>query len=169
MTTDVGDLIPDPTSGSGTAATVAEQFGRRWISIDTSRVALSIARERLLSSVYAFYALSDDERGVDGGFKYEPLQRVTLRSIARDTGPEEVTRFDKPLVELSKVRVAGPFTVEALSRYAVNPNDESVRGSRMIRRRPKRKIMSVRSSTPSRSRAFRAVTGCRRRWFASSR
>ena len=77
MTTDPGDLVLDPTCGSGTTALVAEQYGRRWITIDTSRVALAIARERLLTARYDYYELRI-HRGVDGGFKYKTLQRVTL-------------------------------------------------------------------------------------------
>ena len=123
MTTDPGDLVVDPTCGSGTTATVCEQFGRRWVTIDTSRVALSIARERLLTSVYPYYVLRDPSRDVDGGFAYSGLQRVTLRSIARGEPPEQVTLVDQPLVDKKKTRVSGPFTVEALSRYAVNPLD----------------------------------------------
>jgi adenine-specific DNA-methyltransferase len=121
MTTDPGDLVIDPTCGSGTTAAVSEQFGRRWITIDTSRVALSIARERLLTAIYPYYALNDPARDVDGGFEYRCLQRVTLRSIARTEQPEQVTLFDQPLIDKKKTRVSGPFTVEALSRYAVNP------------------------------------------------
>ena len=65
MSTDPGDLVLDPTCGSGTTARVAEQWGRRWITVDTSRVALTIARERLLTSVYPS-TLLDPDRGVDG-------------------------------------------------------------------------------------------------------
>jgi adenine-specific DNA-methyltransferase len=79
MTTDPGDLVIDPTCGSGTTAAVSEQFGRRWITIDTSRVALSIARERLLTTIYPYYVLRDPARDVDGGFEYQGLQRVTVR------------------------------------------------------------------------------------------
>ena len=124
MTTDPGDLVLDPTCGSGTAAYVAEQFGRRWITVDTSRVALSIARERLLTSTYPFYELRDPGRDVDGGLVYETLKRVTLRSIARGQEPEGVTLVDRPKVNRKKARVSGPFTFEALSRYAINPTDQ---------------------------------------------
>lgn len=123
MTTDPGDLVIDPTCGSGTTAYVAEQYGRRWITADTSRVALAIARERLLTARYDYYQLVDPSRGVDGGLRYSALQRVTLRSIARGEEPEKVARYDEPITEKGKVRVSGPFTVEALSRYAVNPAD----------------------------------------------
>jgi adenine-specific DNA-methyltransferase len=124
MTTDPGDLVLDPTCGSGTTALVAEQYGRRWITVDTSRVALAIARERLLTSRYDYYELVDSSRGVDGGLKYRTLQRVTLRSIARNEEPEHAVLYDQPLIVKGKVRVTGPFTVEALSRYAANPSGE---------------------------------------------
>jgi len=128
MTSDPGDLVLDPTCGSGTAAYVSEQFGRRWITVDTSRVALSIARERLLTARYDMYELLDAERGVDGGLKYRTLERTTLRSIARAEPPETVPLYDQPVTLRGRVRVTGPFTVEALSRYAVNPGDREVSG-----------------------------------------
>ena len=63
MTTDPGDLVLDPTCGSGTTAYVAEQWGRRWITIDTSRVALALARTRLMSARYPYYLLADSTEG----------------------------------------------------------------------------------------------------------
>jgi adenine-specific DNA-methyltransferase len=123
MATDPGDLVLDPTCGSGTTAMVAEEFGRRWITIDTSRVALAIARERLLSAVLPYYVLQDEGRGVDGGLRYKTLKRVTLRSIARAEEPEEVILVDDPAVDTRKTRVVGPFTIEALSRYSAHPDD----------------------------------------------
>jgi adenine-specific DNA-methyltransferase len=125
MTSDPGDLVLDPTCGSGTTAVVSEQLGRRWITIDTSRVAMSIARERLLTAVFPFFQLRDSSRGVDSGFEYETVRRVTLGSIANGEAPESVVLLDRPVVEAGKVRVAGPFTVEALSRYAINPADDA--------------------------------------------
>lgn len=125
MTTDPGDLVLDPTCGSGTTAFVAEQYGRRWITLDTSRVALAIARERLLTASFPYYQLQDEARDVDGGLVYEALQRITLRSIARGEEPENVHLLDRPKIERRKTRVTGPFTVEALSRYAVHPTDET--------------------------------------------
>jgi adenine-specific DNA-methyltransferase len=125
MTTDPGDLVLDPTCGSGTTAFVAEQYGRRWITLDTSRVAMSIARERILTATFPYYKLRDANRDVDGGFVYEELERVTLRSIAHGSEPERITLFDQPLVDKKKTRVSGPFTVEALSRYVVDPAVET--------------------------------------------
>ena len=121
MVTDPGDLVLDPTCGSGTTAFVAEHWGRRWITIDTSRVSTSIARERLLTAVFPSYHLVDSERGIDGGLVYDTVSRVTLGSIANGESPEVVVLVDSPKVNKNKTRVSGPFTFEALSRYAVNP------------------------------------------------
>ena len=104
MTTDPGDLVLDPTCGSGTAAAVAEQWGRRWITIDTSRVALALARARLMGARYPYYFLKDSFEGrqkiadvtrkpaktgptggdVRQGFVYERAARVKLREIAHN-------------------------------------------------------------------------------------
>jgi adenine-specific DNA-methyltransferase len=121
MTSDPGDLVLDPTCGGGTTPVVCEDFGRRWIAIDTSRVALTVTRERLLTSKFDYYKLVNEGRGVDGGLVYETQKRVTLGSIAKGEEAEEVAFYDRPEIEQGKVRVSGPFTVEALSRYAVNP------------------------------------------------
>lgn len=125
MTTDPGDLVLDPTCGSGTTALVAEQWGRRWVTIDTSRVAMSIARERLLTSVFPYYELLDATRDVDGGFKHKIVKRVMLQTLARGEQPVETVMVDQPVVVKGKARVSGPFTVEALSRYAIDPSSEA--------------------------------------------
>lgn len=74
MTTDPGDLVLDPTCGSGTTTYVAEQWGRRWIAIDTSRVPLALARQRLLTATFPYYELKDEARGPIGGFVYKRKQ-----------------------------------------------------------------------------------------------
>ena len=84
MTTDPGDLVFDPTCGSGTTAYEAEQWGRRWITCDTSRVALAIARQRLMTAVFDYYELAHPEEGVGSGFKYKTVPHVTLKSIANN-------------------------------------------------------------------------------------
>ena len=84
MTTDPGDLVFDPTCGSGTTAYVAEQWGRRWITCDTSRVALTLARQRLMTAVFVYYELAHPEEGVGSGFKYKTVPHVTLKSIANN-------------------------------------------------------------------------------------
>ncbi len=213
MATDPGDLVLDPTCGSGTTGYVAEQWGRRWIAVDTSRVALALARTRLMSARYPYYFLSDSPEGrrkeqeVSGfsqplgpaagdlrqGFVYERAPHVTLKSIAnnaeidviweewqarleplraalngalgmaweeweipRDAGRDwpaaalaahkawwegriarqkeidaSIARradvellYDRPYVDNTRVRVAGPFTVESLSPHRVVPSDE---------------------------------------------
>lgn len=124
MVTEPGDLVLDPTCGSGTTAFVAEQWGRRWVTIDTSRVSASIARERLLTAVFPSYELVDEERGIDGGIKYKTAKRVTLGSIANGEPAEEIVLVDQPFANSKKTRVSGPFTFEALSRYSVNPFEE---------------------------------------------
>jgi adenine-specific DNA-methyltransferase len=124
MTTDPGDLVVDPTCGSGSSAFAAELYGRRWITIDTSRVALAIARERLLTSTYPYFRLRDLSRGIDSGLEYETFTRTTLGSLANDEPSEEIALIDRPKIDNKRVRVSGPFTVEALSRYAINPADD---------------------------------------------
>jgi adenine-specific DNA-methyltransferase len=104
MTTSPGDIVLDPTCGSGTTATVAEQWGRRWITIDTSRVALALARSRIMGARYPFYLLSDSKEGqikegeitrttpstkpvygnINHGFVHERVPHITLRSIANN-------------------------------------------------------------------------------------
>jgi adenine-specific DNA-methyltransferase len=106
MATDPGDLVVDPTCGSGTTAFVAEQWGRRWITVDTSRVALALARQRLMGGLYPYYTLSDSPEGreregvtestapgvggdIHRGFVYERVRHVTLKSIANNPDIEE--------------------------------------------------------------------------------
>lgn len=215
MATDPGDLVLDPTCGSGTTAFVAEQWGRRWITIDTSRVALALARARIMAARYPWFYLADSRDGrrreaelsgrpipesatygeVRQGFVYERVPHVTLRdiannaeidviwekwqpvmearlaelnevagenwrdwevprqpddswssnlrgvhqswweariacqgemdeSIARNAGHELL--YDKPLDDPSRIRVAGPFTVESLSPHRVVPADDEL-------------------------------------------
>jgi adenine-specific DNA-methyltransferase len=208
MTTDPGDLVLDPTCGSGTSAYAAEQWGRRWITIDTSRVALALARARIMGARYSYYLLADSPEGqrkeaeiggtppkespthndIRQGFVYERARHITLGSIAnnaeidviwerwqdileplrrhlndalgksweeweipREAAPDwpaeapklhaewwaaRIARqkeidasiaakaefeylYDKPYPDTSRIRVAGPFTVETLSPHRV--------------------------------------------------
>lgn len=218
MATDPGDLVLDPTCGSGTTAYVAEQWGRRWITIDTSRVALALARTRLIGARYALYLLADSPEGrrkegelsgkpvvssiasglgrgdLRQGFVYERAPHVTLKSIANNTAIDDIWErwqakleplraelnavtdekwedweipreplpgwsanvrgvhrawweariarqkeidssiakaadvellYDRPIIDPSRVRVAGPFTVESLSPHRVVPSDHA--------------------------------------------
>ncbi len=124
MTTDPGDLVLDPTCGSGTTAYVAEQWGRRWITADVSRVPLSLARQRLLTATFPWYELKDDAAGPAGGFVYKRKQNkkgeevggivphVTLKSIANNEPPAEEVLVDRPEVRSGITRVTGRFCVE---------------------------------------------------------
>lgn len=141
MTTDPGDLVLDPTCGSGTTAYVAEQWGRRWITIDTSRVPLALARQRLLTATYPWYELHDETRGPAGGFVYKRRQnakgeevggivpQVTLKSIANDEPPGEEVLVDRPEETRGITRVAGPFTVEATIPVPVDFDADGVEDS----------------------------------------
>ena len=214
MTSDPGDLVLDPTCGSGATATVAEQWGRRWITIDTSRVALALARTRIMSARYPWYLLADSREGaakeaeISGrvpsersygndlrqGFVYDRVPHIMLKDIATNARIDEIWDnwqdtleplrlsmnalagegweewqvprelpdnpltapalkeahaqwwvariarqaeidkaiaeasdseflYDRPYLDTSKVRVAGPFTVESLSPHRIVPSD----------------------------------------------
>ena len=229
MATDPGDLVLDPTCGSGTTATVAEQLGRRWITIDTSRVALALARARVMGAKYPYYFLADSKEGrfkegeltgklpVDAathgdirqGFVYERVPHIMLSSVAKNAeidviweefqakleplrrelgaalGTEweewEIPReaesgwpdkarkthaawwehriarqkkidesiakkadvellYDRPYEDKSRVRVAGPFTVESLSPHRVVPSSEGYFVKDAVRGEPPYKL-----------------------------
>lgn len=125
MTTDPGDLVLDPTCGSGTTAYVAEQWGRRWITIDTSRIALNIAKKRLTTALYPYYELYDEEgKNIRQGFKYKTVPHITLKSLANDLPPAEEILYDQPKEDKKRIRVSGPFTVETLQAYNVTSPDD---------------------------------------------
>jgi len=124
MTTDPGDLVLDPTCGSGTTAYVAEQWGRRWITCDTSRVAITLAKQRLMTAVFDYYELAHPQEGVGSGFVYKTVPHVTLKSIANNEPPAQETLYDQPLLDRQKLRVSGPFTVEAVPAPAVKSVDD---------------------------------------------
>lgn len=137
MTTDPGDLVLDITCGSGTTAYTAEQWGRRWITVDTSRVPIALARQRLLTSTFPWYRLKEPAKGPAGGFIYERkrnnkgeevgglVPRITLKSIANDEDPKLETIIDRAEVSDKITRVCGPFTVEATIQAAMNMDDDS--------------------------------------------
>jgi adenine-specific DNA-methyltransferase len=121
MTTDPGDLVFDPACGSGTTAYVAEQWGRRWITCDTSRVAVTLAKQRLMTAAFDYYDLAHPAEGVGSGFVYKTVPHVTLKSIANNEPPGQETLYDQPRVDGTRVRVTGPFTVEAVPAPTVWP------------------------------------------------
>jgi adenine-specific DNA-methyltransferase len=131
MTTDPGDLVLDPTCGSGTTVHVAEQWGRRWITIDTSRVALALARTRLMTAKFPFYKLKD-ERSISAGFEYASVPHIKLETLVKDAEDEREVLYDKPVEIRTVVRVAGPFTVESLSPHRVSDAQEMLSSERFV-------------------------------------
>lgn len=130
MATDPGDLVLDPTCGSGTTAFVAEQWGRRWITCDTSRVAITLAKQRLMTALFDYYELEHPDEGVSSGFKYKTVPHITLKSIANNEPPGQETLYDQPSIDKKKKRVTGPFTVEAVPSQRVRSFDEVDKTSR---------------------------------------
>ncbi len=149
MTTDPGDLVFDPTCGSGTTAIVAEQFGRRWITTDTSRIALNIAKTRLMTSTFPYYhlyssveieyapsksgklkpkitVLQEGELKADirQGFVYEKVPHIKLEHFTNDESSPLETLYDQPYEDNKRLRVCGPFTVDTLQNFEpVSPAD----------------------------------------------
>jgi adenine-specific DNA-methyltransferase len=141
MTTDPGDVVLDPTCGSGTSAYVAEQWGRRWISCDTSRVSITLAKQRLMTALFDYYELATPGGGIGDGLKYKTVPHVMLKSIANNPEirdhmsrdeigtvivkyADQEVLYDKPVPDSEKVRVTGPFTMEAVPAPAVRPVTE---------------------------------------------
>ena len=141
MTTEPGDLVLDPTCGSGSTAYVAEQWGRRWITIDTSRVPLALARQRMLTAKFPYYQLEDEKRGPAGGFVYLRKQNakgeevggiiphIKLKSIANDEPVKEEVIVDRPEIDTKIIRVTGPFCVEATIPTPVDWEGDGVEDS----------------------------------------
>ena len=142
MTTEPGDLVFDPTCGSGTTAFVAETWGRRWIACDTSRVSIFLAKHRLMTGTYDYFQLAHPNEGIGSGLKHKSVPRVTLKAIANNPDIREgmsqaevesaisrhaeiLTLYDQPLKDVDKRRVSGPFSVEAVPAPSVKPVDEA--------------------------------------------
>ena len=143
MTTDPGDLILDPTCGSGTTAHVAEQWGRRWITMDTSRVALSLARTRIMTARFPYYLLADSPEGqkkeaellgracdlnravptgdIRQGFVYKRVPHVTLKSIAHNEEIDSIhAAYQKKLEPLrEQIQQAGEAQLEGMGGSAL--------------------------------------------------
>jgi len=144
MTTDPGDLVLDPTCGSGTTAYVAEKWGRRWITIDTSRVAIAIARQRLLTAKFDYFKLKDKDKGVGGGFVNKTVPHITLKSIAQNVALDPIFEKHEPVLA-EKLKILN----EALKA-----------GTPEIRKKLKRKLLEK-----ERNEGKKAITDAdRRRW-----
>lgn len=141
MTTTPGDLVLDLTCGSGTTAYVAEQWGRRWITCDVSRVPLALARQRLLTATYPYYQLKDEQRGPAGGFVYRRKQNsrgeeiggivphITVKSIANNELADEEVLVNCPEVVKGITRVTGAFTVEGTIPTPTDLQDQEENGN----------------------------------------
>lgn len=115
LSTDPGDLALDITCGSGTTAFVSEKWGRRWITCDTSRIAITLAKQRLMTASYEYYELKYPSEGLKGGFFYQTSPRITLKSIANNIDIDQIyDRFhpgiEDVLTQLNKELVAQPPT-----------------------------------------------------------
>ena len=149
MTTDPGDLVLDPTCGSGTTATVAERWGRRWITIDASAIPVALCRQRILSSIHRWYLTLDDsegqreearladrleefqndrrpiQSGADpaAGFVYERVPYVSAAHLAYDKPPKATLLVNRPIPKERVKRISAPFTVESHSPWVyVSPS-----------------------------------------------
>ena len=131
MATDPGDLVLDPTCGSGVTAHTAEHWGRRWITIDAGRVAIAVARRHLLTSTYPWYRTRDGGNDPGAGLDTETMQRVSAATLAYDTvnDPENtIYLVDRPRTEKGRSRLTGPFTVESHSPYVHLPFSDPASG-----------------------------------------
>jgi adenine-specific DNA-methyltransferase len=140
MTTDPGDLVLDPTCGSGTTAYVAEQWGRRWITIDTSRVAIAIARQRLLTTRFEHYkTMGGSDNGSENpgtGFEYKKVPHITLKSIAQNTNLDPIFAKHEPILE-ERLKAANAALVKVMddlrARQATKlTNKQKTEGKRAI-------------------------------------
>lgn len=116
MTTDPGDLVLDPTCGSGTTAYVAEKWGRRWITCDTSRVAITLAKQRLMTASFDYFQLRYPHEGLKGGFIYKTVPHVTLKSIANNPEIDTIHARLHPAIALALAQLN-----QALQQHSAPP------------------------------------------------
>ena len=142
MATDPGDLILDPTCGGGTTVYVAEQWGRRWIAIDTSRVAVALTRQRLLTGSFDYFELKMESKSVAGGFVNKTVPHVSLKSIAQNTALDSIVALHEPILE-DKLRtlnqalegVTSEFRTKLLSKLAEKERREGKKAVTVADRR----------------------------------
>ncbi len=121
MTTDPGDLVLDPSCGGGTTAYVAEQWARRWITIDTSRIALNITKKRLMMAAFPYYKLQN-KHDLRQDFIFKTVNHITMRTVLYDLPPKLEKLYEHPKEEKNKFRITSPFVVETLQ----NPLSENL-------------------------------------------
>jgi len=134
MTTDPGDLVLDPTCGAGTTAYVAEQWGRRWITTDTSRVAVAIARQRLLTATFDYFTLREENIGLSRGFRCKTVPHVTLKGIAQNSNLDPIVTRHQPILDLrldaankALELVSDRFRIELGTKLALKQKQEGKR------------------------------------------
>ena len=142
MTTDPGDLVFDPTCGSGTTAYVAEKGGRRWITCDSSRISISLAKQRIMTKNFDYYELQFANEGINSNFNYEEVSHITLKSLTSNSSLKTEKLFDHPIIDKSKTRISGPFTVEAVPSPTVKSIDVLSNESESISKTNQSKISS---------------------------
>lgn len=130
MTTDPGDLVLDPTCGSGVTADVAEEWGRRWITMDVSRVAIAVARQKFMTSTYTWHRTTDGGTDPAADFICKTMRKVSAGRLADPktdwSHPDNIIKLvDQTEIEAKRVRLASPFTVESHSPYSYLPFDGS--------------------------------------------
>ena len=130
MTTDPGDLVLDPTCGSGVTADVAEEWGRRWITMDVSRVAIAVARQKFMTSTYTWHRTADGGTDPAADFICKTMRKVSAGRLADPntdwSHPDNIIKLvDQTETEPKRVRLASPFTVESHSPYSYLPFDGS--------------------------------------------
>ena len=146
MTTDPGDLVLDPTCGSGTTAYVAEKWGRRWITCDTSRVAITLAKQRLMTASYDYYELKYPHEGLKGGFIYKTVPHVTLKSIANNPEIDEIHEAMHPAI----VTALAQFNAALEGSGVRIPITEGARkGQSIVVGRPGKRGVSAETSSSS--------------------
>ncbi|MGB6130957.1 MAG: site-specific DNA-methyltransferase [Acidobacteriaceae bacterium] len=152
MATDPGDLVLDPTCGSGTTAFVAEQWGRRWITVDTSRVSIAIARQRLMTAKYDFYCLKDEAGGIANNFVYKTVPHITLKSIAQNQNLDPIfAKYQPPLDEALRQCNAALKQVDNATREGLRAKllrKQKEEGRRAISEADRRRWMLPEKGTP---------------------
>lgn len=128
MSTAPSDLVLDITCGSGTTAVVAEQWGRRWITCDTSRIAITLAKQRLVTANFDYYAFAREDEGISGGFQYKTVPHITLKTVANNEPPGVEVLLDQAKIDNNKSRITGPFTAESIPAPFVKNLDEEMDG-----------------------------------------
>lgn len=119
MSTDPGDLVLDPTCGSGSTAWVAEKWGRRWITCDTSRVALTLAKTRLMTAGFDYYELKYPQEGLKGGFVYESVPHIMLTDIANNPEIDTIYETHHPKIETALVNLNIALRANAPDSFTV--------------------------------------------------